>query len=354
MSWPTQSWSASAAHSLATDPAQNPPDGASIEAVVAARLFRLNWLLLAAMLAVMDVTLLLTDFRIRPTGYLVALLIAAIYGACGHANARSHRGRPWISAMLTGIAQIILVVAVMISLTYMAAAANFPLQDARLLAFDRAIGFDFRAFVGFVNDRSWLIAILAWGYRAISWPILVIAVLLPLTGHHLHASKYVLVFLIALIATTLLSIAVPAIGTYGAVGLVPSDYPNFEPQGYYDTLRDLPLIRDGKLRVLDLPSLGGIVTFPSFHAAAAVIYIWALWPVTIVRWLGLLSNGAMLVATPIGGGHFLADVIAGIAVVVLSVAFANWIASRLASEAQRTGNSGAYSEQLNVPNGGFG
>jgi hypothetical protein len=354
MSWPYPASHLPAARSLAADPAQSPPASDSIEAIVAAKLFRLNWLLLAAMLAVMDVTLLLTDFRIRPTGYLAALSIAAIYGACGHANAKSGRGRPWISAMLTGIAQIILVVAVMISLTYMAAAANFPLQDARLLAFDRAIGFDFRSFVGFVNDRSWLIAILAWGYRAIAWPILVIAVLLPITGHHLHASKYVLVFLIALIATTLLSIVVPAIGTYGAVGLVPSDYPNFEPQGYYDTLRDLPLIRDGSLRVLDLPALGGIVTFPSFHAAAAVIYIWALGPVRFARWLGLLVNSAMLVATPIGGGHFLADVIAGIAVVVLSVVFANWTASRLASQAQHSQNAGAHSEQLSVPNGGFG
>jgi hypothetical protein len=97
--------------------------------------------------------------------------------------------------MLTGIAQIILVVAVMISLIYIAGAANLPLQDARLLTFDRAIGFDFRAFVTFVNDRDWVIAILAWGYRAISWPILVITVLLPLTAHHLHASKYILVFL---------------------------------------------------------------------------------------------------------------------------------------------------------------
>jgi hypothetical protein len=115
---------------------------------------------------------------------LVALIISGIYGTFGHCNARLQRGRPWISPMLTGIAQIILVVAVMISMIYIAGAANLPLQDAKLLAFDRAIGFDFRAFVTFVNERDWVIAILGWGYRAISWPILVITVLLPLTGHH--------------------------------------------------------------------------------------------------------------------------------------------------------------------------
>jgi membrane-associated phospholipid phosphatase len=138
-----------------------------------------------------------------------------------------------------------------------------------------------------------------------------------------------------LIATTLVSILVPAIGTYGAVGLVPSDYPNFEPQGYYDTLRDLPLIRDGSLRVLDLMHLGGIVTFPSFHAGAAVIYVWALWPIRWARWIGLSSNSVMLVATPIGGGHFLADVIAGAGVAVMSILVANRISSRLVSKHSR-------------------
>lgn len=318
-----------------SDLAQSCTPSPGVKSAVAQKLFQLNWFLLTAVLVALDVTLLATDYRIQPTGYLVALIISGIYGTFGHCNARSQRGRPWISSMLTGIAQIILVVAVMISMIYIAGAANLPLQDARLLAFDRAIGFDFRAFVTFVNDRDWVIAILAWGYRAISWAILVITVLLSLTGHHLHASKYILVFLTALIATTLISILVPAIGSYGAVGLVPSDYPNFEPQGYYDTLRDLPLIRDGSLRVLDLMHLGGIVTFPSFHAAATVIYVWALWPVRWARWISLSSNSVMLVATPIGGGHFLADVIAGAGVAVLSILVANRISSRLVSKHSR-------------------
>jgi hypothetical protein len=343
MSWPISSWPR--ATEFPQRPAHSIADDTPIEAEAARKLFRLNWLLLAAMLAALDLTLLATNFRIQPIGYLAALAIAAVYGISGHIHAQSSGGRPWIWSLLTGIAQIILVISVMISMTYMAAAANFPLQDARLLAFDRAIGFDFRAFVAFVNDRPAVIAILAWGYRAISWPILVIAVLLPLTGRHLHAGKYILVFLIALMATTVISLVVPAIGTYAIVGLVPSDYPNFEPQGYYDTLRDLPLIRDGSLRLLDLSQLGGIVTFPSFHAAAAVIYIWALWPIRFVRWIGLFSNSAMLISTPIGGGHFLADVLAGIAVAVLSIIAANRIGARLLADcscpAQQGGRTAA-------------
>jgi hypothetical protein len=301
------------------------------EAEAARKLFRLNWLLITLALAVFDLLLLLTDFRIRPNGYLIALTAAAIYGACGHLNANSARSRPWIFSMLTGIAQMIVVVAVMTSMTYIAAAATFPLQDARLLAFDRAIGFDFRAFVAYVNARDWLIGILAAGYRAISWPILLNVVVLSLAGRYLQTGKFVLAFLIALLATTCVTVFVPAIGAYGVAGVLPSDYSNFEPQGYLDTLRDVPLLRDGNLRVLDLFQLGGVVTFPSFHAAAAVLYAWALWPVRWIRWLALLPNAAMLVATPIGGGHFLTDVIAGIIVAVLSILATCRISTILAS-----------------------
>ena len=255
------------------------------EAEAARKLFRLNWLLITLALAAFDLLLLLTDFRIRPNGYLIALTVAAIYGVCGHLNANSVRSRPWIFSMLTGIAQMIMVVAVMTSMTYIAAAATFPFQDARLLAFDRAIGFDFRAFVAYVNARDWLIGILAAGYRAISWPILLNVVVLSLAGRYLQTGKFVLAFLIALLATTCVTVFVPAIGAYGVAGVLPSDYSNFEPQGYLDTLRDVPLLRDGNLRALDLFQLGGVVTFPSFHAAAAVLYAWALWPIRWIRWL---------------------------------------------------------------------
>ena len=299
------------------------------EAEAARKLFRLNWLLITLALAAFDLLLLLTDFRIRPNGYLIALTAAAIYGVGGHLNANSARSRPWIFSMLTGIAQMIMVIAVMTSMTYIAAAATFPMQDARLLAFDRAIGFDFRAFVAYVNARDWLIGILAAGYRAISWPILLNVVVLSLAGRYLQTGKFVLAFLIALLATTCITVFVPAIGAYGVAGVLPSDYSNFEPQGYLDTLRDVPLLRDGSLRALDLFQLGGVVTFPSFHAAAAVLYAWALWPVRWIRWLALLPNAAMLVATPIGGGHFLADVIAGIIVAGLSILAAGRIASML-------------------------
>jgi hypothetical protein len=295
------------------------------------RLFRFNWFLIAAMLATFGAGLLLTDFEIKPQGYLTVFAIAAAYGIVGYLNAVSPaRQRSRVFAVLTAISQMILVVSVMASISYIATAANLPLQDTKLLAIDRALGFDFRGYLGFVNDRMWLIFILAFGYRSIFWPIWIVVVALPLLGHYRRAAEFVCAFALALIATTVISTLIPAIGTYGVLGLVPSDYPNIVPQGYYDTLRDAPLLRDGSLRTLDLFHLGGVLTFPSFHAASATLYVWGLWPLRWLRPLNLLVNGAMILATPIGGGHFLVDVLAGIAVAAASISAARWIGGTLA------------------------
>ena len=167
-----------------------------------------------------------------------------------------------------------LVISVMASITYIATAANFPLQDVKLLALDRALGFDFRGYLNFVNDRMWLIYILAAGYRSIFWPIWIVVVALPLLGHYRRTAEFVCAFALALIATTVISTLIPAIGTYGVIGLVPSDYPNIVPQGYYDTLHDAPLLRDGSLWTLDLFASQRRSDLPELSCRFRRLYIW--------------------------------------------------------------------------------
>jgi len=301
------------------------------DVAVAWTVFRLNWLILAVLLAIFDLSLLLTDFRIRPLGYLGVLAVAAMYGISGYLNAKSaRRARPRLFSCLIGFAQTVLGMSILASLTYIATAANLPLQDATLLAIDRALGFDFQRLVIFVDHREWMIRIVAFGYGAIGWMIYLIVVVLPLTGYCRRAAEFVLALMLALAMACCITMVVPAIGVYHALGVVPSDYLHFSPGGYYDTAREMPLIRDGSLRLLDVSKLAGVVTFPSFHAASATLYAWALWPWRWFRPVNIMVNGATMVATPIGGGHFLVDMLAGIAVAILAICAAR-SAARLIS-----------------------
>jgi PAP2 superfamily len=298
-------------------------------------LFRLNWILICGVAIAFGLGLLLTDFQVRPQSYLIVLGVAGAYGSFGWRNAGSStRQNPRIAFPLTAIAQIVVVIPVMTSISYVTTSVNLPLMDATLLAYDRALGFDFRSYLSFINERPWLIWILATGYRAIACWVLVIVVILPLAGYYRRVAEFIGAFTLALISTTCISAVVPAIGVYGELGLTVSDFSNIVPQGYYDTLRDAPLLRDGTLRSLDLLKLVGVLTFPSFHAVSAVLYAWALWPVRRFRPVNLFCNGAMIAATPVGGGHYLVDVIAGVAVAALSIFVSRRVSRAVAMEGE--------------------
>ncbi len=290
------------------------------EARAALWLFRLNWLLILTASLFFGLALLLTHFRVYPIGYLAVLVMAAICGWFGYQNLKSeHRQNPRCAFAFIAMAQIILVLSVMTSITYIATAADLPLKDETLLALDRAAGLDFRVYLNFINDRPWLIHILSAAYCAITLPIWLIVIALPLTGHYRRTAEFISAFMVSLIATTLISTLIPATGVYGTIGFVQADFPSLVPKSYYEGMREIPALRDGSLRLLSLLELGGVLTFPSFHAISAILYAWALWPLRWLRPFNLACNGAMLVATPVAGGHYFVDVIAGAAIAMLSI-----------------------------------
>jgi PAP2 superfamily len=175
------------------------------------------------MSAALGLSVALTDFSIEPSGLLLSAGFVAVYAGFAHANARSAKRRdPQVMFVLGATAQIVLVTAVMSPLTYVAAAVNFPLQDVNLLAVDRALGLDWAAYVRFVNSHPLMAAWLSYGYTMIRWPIFAIPVVLAAAHRYRRVEEFTLAFALALIATTLISALVPAIGVYQQIGLDPA------------------------------------------------------------------------------------------------------------------------------------
>ncbi|MET4169350.1 membrane-associated phospholipid phosphatase [Bradyrhizobium sp. LA6.1] len=293
--------------------------------------------------------LLLTEFRIEWCSYLTMLGIAALYGTVGHLNARSAAGDPRIYATLLMQAQFISMIVLITSLGYVAASANLPMQEENLLTLDRRLGLDFRAYLGVVNDQLQLRWAFEQTYNSIQWQLVILILILPLFGHHRRAAEFALAFAIALIVTTIISTLVPATGVYHALGLVPSDHPNVEPVVYYGTLKELPLVRDGTTRLLNAYLLGPILTFPSFHAISAALYAWVFWPFRWLRAVGLLWNAVMVAATPIGGGHFFADVAAGLIIAVAAIYAVRRVGKYLTSDRQKQQKTLMPPDPLNAP-----
>jgi membrane-associated phospholipid phosphatase len=66
----------------------------------------------------------------------------------------------------------------------------------------------------------------------------------------------------------------------------------------------------------------GLIGFPSYHAVLALLVTWYARKLAFLRWPALLLNSAVLLATPIQGGHHLVDVLAAfpVAAVVIFLA----------------------------------
>jgi membrane-associated phospholipid phosphatase len=140
---------------------------------------------------------------------------------------------------------------------------------------------------------------------------------------------YTLAFIGAVLVTIAISAVLPAAGVWPHYGLTTADSAHIVPavQTSWPVFYGL---RDGSFRALVAVGSEGIITFPSLHAALAVILIAALWPLQWLRWPILAVNVAMLAATPIDGSHYLTDVLAGIAVAALALIVARAAAARVA------------------------
>ena len=221
--------------------------------------------------------------------------LASIYRHC-RPDAR-------ITATLTSMAQLVAFSMVGATLSYAVASTSGPLWDDTLYRWDRSLGFDWRAYLDFVDARPILGLVYTMAYRSLEFQMIVIVTALGFGGLVWQLRAFVLAFVLAGTAVILISPIMPALAMYVHLGLQPRDFSHLAPAAAYVHVADLSGLRDGTLRVISLARAEGIITFPSFHAALGVIFALALWPVRLLRWPGLALNLTLIAATPIDGGH---------------------------------------------------
>ena len=87
----------------------------------------------------------------------------------------------------------------------------------------------------------------------------------------------------------------------------------------------IPALRAHQVHYVDLAQLRGLVSAPSFHTVAAVLYIRAAWPHRELRAPLVAVNAAMLLSTPVEGTHYLIDMILGAVVAVVAIVAVRWL-----------------------------
>ena len=232
------------------------------------------------------------------------------------------RVRPNFSVVCTALMQMLIFTAIGSIFSYLITREGGALWDSTFERWDRLLGLEWLAYVRAVDARPWLVAPLRLAYASLIPQIVVLVLALGFTMRVTQLRQLIFAAMLTGTVTILLSAAFPAVSNYVHLGLTADDFRNVNPWAGYVHLADFNALRDGTMSVLQLPRMQGIVTFPSYHAGLAAVMLWGFWVSGMkwLRWSGSVVAIGTIVATPVDGGHYFVDVIAGVAIAVLCIA----------------------------------
>ena len=209
-------------------------------------------------------------------------------------------------------------------LTYLAAAQDGPVYDARLALADAELGFNWAAWFDFVAAHPALKLLLAIPYQSLVAQVVLSVLWLSCRGRDDRNAELLINTTLALLMTTAVFFLFPTLGPCVGVPACQDAY-----------VDDLVGLRHGSLPSLDIMLLKGVIAFPSFHAVLAILFTYAhrgsraFVPVAVF-------NALMLLSVPSEGGHYLVDVLGGVTVGGLAILMTRALPARTPALATAT------------------
>lgn len=217
--------------------------------------------------------------------------------------------------------------------SYPVAADTIGFDDSALEHIDRLLRFNWISWYDVVAAHPMLQVAGAVAYQSIFFTPAILLGYFACTGRQAEARLFIASFWLAALITLILFTLTPAEGPLAYLwhGRIP-----YMPESALYQAQLIPLLRHHEVHSVTMTSLHGLVCAPSFHTVSAILYIVAAWPVRRLRWPLLGLNVAMLLATPVEGTHYLADMIVGaIVAIVATVAVRNGLLAVLEERRMR-------------------
>lgn len=293
-----------------------------LEADAARALRTLTWRLIGSLILIATLAGVAFGFTldVHSTAYIAGIALMVLFPVFYLAD--GHRAYPRIAALLIGLCQFIVVSFAAVYSNVVLNAVALPYRDVELAALDAMMGIDWPALVLWIDATPWLAITFCISYWSLNYQPLLLLIGLAIWRGSREIYAFLLAWTIALLFTTAISPLTPAVAGYAHFGIDVASLDYMKSQGGYIYLPVLEAVRDGSLRHLDLEALKGIVTFPSFHASAAVLLAWGFWQLPYARWPMLVLNAIMTVSVIYAGSHYVTDILGGCAIAALAIVMA--------------------------------
>ncbi|MGY4169138.1 phosphatase PAP2 family protein [Bradyrhizobium sp. USDA 4529] len=267
-----------------------------------------NALIIGAMTAVAALGLYLSNMKVS-LGFPIIFGFLALVGL--NLFYTRVRKNPLFASIALTCAQLVAFTNVAIVLSYLAAARRLSLVDNALVAMDDAVGFNWLALFTWLKIEhptiGWMFDLI---YDTMIIQSFILLIVLYSTKRLLQARAFSWLFAATLLIIIPISMVLPAEGAWAHYGVA------HLTSNYY--LPDFYAIRSGSIHVIDMTKPTGIIQFPSFHAALALILI-LLSRGTFLFPVYLPLNVLMIFSALTAGGHYLTDVAFGLATVPVAI-----------------------------------
>lgn len=207
---------------------------------------------------------------------------------------------------VAGVIVFLTLIQITAPMQYGALALGRPVVDAWLDAADRSLGIDVAQLTAWTAQFPWLVAVLNVSYNSLATQLFVPLVLLPLAGDRRALWEYLWHLHVSLIGALICLALWPTVYVF--------TYRHFDPLAARDMVEhcmtQLWALRAGRFHVLTMQDMQGLISFPSFHTAAALAVTWSLRRQSRCIWMPIaLINVGLVSATVLLGLHYATDLI---------------------------------------------
>jgi hypothetical protein len=189
--------------------------------------------------------------------------------------------------------------------------AGAPLIDTTLAHVDAMLGIDVPAGIAWISSHFAVAVLLDIAYIS-TVPLVFVAVVgLGWSGHYGRMWELGFSFAGSAAVIVLVAAMMPAIGTFTHYRISADTIGGLPPGAgrYFVPIFDA--FRSGAVDTVDIRQMSGVVEFPSFHAAMAIMLAYSVRGMRWVSWPAWIWCGVTLVSTIPIGGHYFVDLPGG-------------------------------------------